>query len=467
MSAPTFTLSSGCTVSLFGLFAKVSRAERVDLPVIEPHQRAPVVTALGVMMAALRRYASEPPLTEAQWEAEWMRQVGADALRLSAPHTEVAFFQSPTGEPVHPKWLSELDVTFTQQMHEQKPVVSGTPEQWVYALMASSWRQYGGRGWQAGRDGLAVVLPSADGSLSSEVALLAEAYQRMPVQVVGSSVAATCAREHLLWTRPMSAASERLPVTHCPYPCVDARAIRLIEVDGGLEARGAPNAARRVQEGAHLEDPHTPLKGGKPYRVVKNRRFDARFLRSALFGAEVVQRPRVLDLVTYRVLRVCALGTDPPGKTAGYWEALLLASPEQQAFSLLPPAPSDRAAELSGRALGALDTLSTKVLFPALAELLGLSRIPGKADSVRKRISMYIAALREAAAVPTAQAVLDLLHQPADAVAEQRTLHRTILPALAALYRQAEVTVPSRLARARAELKLEDALRCHSLSETP
>ncbi len=72
----------------------------IDLPSMQAHQHAPVVTALAVMMRAIELYADRPPQDTVEWQAEWNRQVRAEALRLVAPAGERAFFQPPTsGEP--------------------------------------------------------------------------------------------------------------------------------------------------------------------------------------------------------------------------------------------------------------------------------------------------------------------------------------------------------------------------------
>ena len=98
-SDPIFTLrtpvGTGCG-SLFELFAAVRDGSLLDLPTMQAHQRPGVVTGFAIMMAALERYAEEPPANTAHWALEWDKQIGPDSLRVVAPHDEVAFLQPPT-----------------------------------------------------------------------------------------------------------------------------------------------------------------------------------------------------------------------------------------------------------------------------------------------------------------------------------------------------------------------------------
>ena len=155
VSDDIFTLRSNGRMrrgSLFDVIAAVADGSLVDLPAIRAHQRGPVVTALAIIMVALQRYAHDHLSNADDWRQEWNRQLGADALRLVAPHDEPAFLQPPTVSLDNAAELSlaETDVLFQSQAHEAKPPNEGTAEEWVYALMASTWRQFGGRGRYAG-----------------------------------------------------------------------------------------------------------------------------------------------------------------------------------------------------------------------------------------------------------------------------------------------------------------------------
>ena len=47
--------------SLFDVMACAVDGTLIDLPAMQAHQRAPVVTALAVMMRAVKLYAERPP----------------------------------------------------------------------------------------------------------------------------------------------------------------------------------------------------------------------------------------------------------------------------------------------------------------------------------------------------------------------------------------------------------------------
>jgi hypothetical protein len=99
LAGPIFTVST-CdgrkALSLFGLMAATAHGEVIDLPAMAAHQRAPVVTTLAIMMHVLSRYAEVDRLAEDSWAKAWHELIGPDALRVTAPHNEVAF--SPTAD---------------------------------------------------------------------------------------------------------------------------------------------------------------------------------------------------------------------------------------------------------------------------------------------------------------------------------------------------------------------------------
>jgi hypothetical protein len=115
LDMPAFTLRTHQgirSVSLFDLLAAAACGGPFDLPVVQAHQRAPVVTALAIIMAALERHATDRPVDAGGWAQEWDRQIGRDALRLVAPHDQPAFLQPPTDPPSRPLMLAEVDVVF-------------------------------------------------------------------------------------------------------------------------------------------------------------------------------------------------------------------------------------------------------------------------------------------------------------------------------------------------------------------
>ena len=92
---PLFTIRHRKGVGRFGLFevfAATSSDDLVDFPAMAAHQRPAVVTVLSVLMHLLRRYDTIDEGNQSSWAAAWDRHMGPDALRLAAPHEEVAFF---------------------------------------------------------------------------------------------------------------------------------------------------------------------------------------------------------------------------------------------------------------------------------------------------------------------------------------------------------------------------------------
>ena len=91
VSEDIFTLRSDADLhrgSLFDVIGAVADGSLVDLPAMRAHQRGPVVTALAIIMVTLQRYAHDHLSNADDWHLEWNRQIGADALRLIAPHDE-------------------------------------------------------------------------------------------------------------------------------------------------------------------------------------------------------------------------------------------------------------------------------------------------------------------------------------------------------------------------------------------
>jgi len=139
-SNPVFG-AGGRQLGLFDVFAATQSGESLELSRLQPHQRGPAAMVLAIMMVALRRYAVAPPQSAADWEGEWLRQVGADALRLIAPEDEVGFFQPPLdpGKNRSAMTLSDMDYTFTKLAHAAKPIANGTAEEAVFALWGGLW----------------------------------------------------------------------------------------------------------------------------------------------------------------------------------------------------------------------------------------------------------------------------------------------------------------------------------------
>ena len=178
--------------SIFDVMAACADGSLQDLPAMRAHQRAPVVTVLAVLMCNLRRYAGSDLQGPDEWRRQWTKQVGQDALRLIAPLNEPAFMQAPVDELTDGRMgLSDVDCTFMSQGHAAKPVTTGDPEAWAFALMASIWRSGFGRGHFAAARARPVAVLVGDGSLGSEVQHLIQAYLATTSQEVGTDTVPT------------------------------------------------------------------------------------------------------------------------------------------------------------------------------------------------------------------------------------------------------------------------------------
>lgn len=375
LADPLFTSAGGLSLSLFDLFAAIAGGQPLELTRLRPHQRAPVVTALAILMTALRRFTSGSLTTPADWALEWQAQIGAGALRLVAPVTEVAFFQpplAPKSKTVHHSdlLLSDIDLTFTRALHAAKPVDEGTAEEAIFALIAGSWK-ISVLKWTAGtRQCPLVALPSDDATLGGEVRHLANAYDQHASSLIGSQARPSRAADHCLWLRPVKEAG--LTLDTLPHPFLEARPVHLVETHSGLYAGiGQHSAPRRIAGKGHAEDPQVPLTAGAPYALWGARVWGMATQHEALFGTSRTQRPATLDYPGYRAVRLCGVGKDQ-GKTLGYWEALYPLAP-QASFTLA--ASPQRAADLSRRALE-IAKLADLALRWAIAALL-----PGSAES--------------------------------------------------------------------------------------
>jgi hypothetical protein len=364
---------------------------------------------------------------------------------------------------------------FVGQGHEVKALMTATPEQWAYALIASTWRQYGGRKRCIGaRWGLLVVLPGDGRSLASEVQALVRAYAEMPPGEVGQEASPVSAADHLLWTRPWPGQSYTLP--EVPHPFIDARPLRLVEVNGRIEARDMlSNLKCLVETGTgDIADPHVPLKDGGPYQL-KKRSFDYQVEHAAMAGSyrssprrsqkatrgppSQVVRPRILDLAAgYRSVRICALGTSP-GTTNGYWESRYTVRSARSGFRLGPPSPGDRISDLSKRALAVLDVAGSSVLGPALLRLYQLRNgVRRSSRAERAQIARGMQRMRSLAGHHSLQLILDREPMLPDMEAEQKEMHRMAAGAVLATWAEVYASCTDPLRAGKAESWLHYAI---------
>lgn len=454
-SRPVFTLGTPDgreSASLFALFSNAAEGTLRDLPRLPAHLRAPVVTSVAGMMAALQMHAPSRLRTVADWERAWMEQVGGEALRLSAVDDQVAFFQPPVAGNASARPVEEFGPPNLGPRHAVKDSVGTAAEQWLYGLMSAHWRGHMGVGHYAGiRPGLAVVLPSQDGTIGSEIRTLMQAYEAHRPVAAGTAAHAMRAADHFLWMQPWTADTRPRSVDRVPYPVVDSRPLRLRASGGRIEGWAYPVSGRRLHEEALLEDPHVPLiaagKGWKPYTAVKGRRADMRFYARALLGGKGRRVPPILGETQYGRVRVCAVGTDQ-GKTLGYWEQQFTLSPSG-GFSL--DLASDRHGELAELVIEVREEVS-KILWAVLSALFD---IQGPGDPRHGLIAAAAAELERTTVVSVIEAAVSRLG--ADPAGDRPALLEVLLPALVDLVHRAMRGPYGPLRIAHAETRLQRA----------
>ena len=427
ISDPVFTLRRTSGIEKGGLFDILEAAlagDLADLPAMRAHQRAAVVTVLAVIAHTLRRYGSGS-LAE-----EWNRQIGTDALRLTAPHDEPAFLQPPTDKPTKRQSLESLDCLLPRVQHEVKATFSGQVETWLFALMGGQARPSVNYNRPSSRSGLTAVLPSVDGTIGSEIRSLIEAYDRT------QGGRAESAADHMLWLLRLDRKSTSLLVADRPRPLLDTgRPVRLHLAGDRLEAWLCPTNIFRIRDGTQwMDDPHTPklVTAGTVERFrLASKPWDHTVQHQILFGGTrgqgEVQPPAILHTVEYRFVRLCGLGTDQ-GKTRGYHEALYAASRDRRIFSLAPPGPDTRAADLSARTLDAVRR-GAGYLSTALLRVLDLDRDTLKRRPMEKAtVARAQQRLHSRAGSASVQLVLDLLSDTPDLEKEQQHINQLVAP---------------------------------------
>ena len=465
ISDPVFTLRRAGGIEKGGLFDILEAAlagDLTDLPAMRAHQRAAVVTVLAVIAHTLRRYGSGS-LAE-----EWDRQIGVDALRLTAPHDEPAFLQPPTDKPTKRQSLESLDCLLPRVQHEVKATFSGHIETWLFALMGGQARPSVNYNRPSSRSGLTAVLPSVDGTIGSEIRSLIEAYDR----TAGGE--AESAADHMLWLLRLDRKSTSLLVTDRPRPLLDTgRPVRLHLAGDRLEAWLCPTNVFRIRDGTQwMDDPHTPklVTAGTVERFrLAAKPWDYTVQHQILFGGTrgqgEVQPPAILHTVEYRFVRLCGLGTDQ-GKTRGYHEALYAASRDGRIFSLAAPGPDTRAADLSARTLKAIKT-GAGHLSAALLRVLDLDgfKILQHRPMEKATVAHAQQRLRSRAGSASVQLVLGLLSDTPDLEKEQQHINHLVAPLVRDVFTEVQSAFPDPLRVAAGEEYLQRTLSASFGSE--
>jgi hypothetical protein len=461
LAAPIFTATTTSgrkNYSLFDLMAAAARGGLIDLPGMAVHQRALVITALAIMMHVLARYAKVDRTSEMSWAQAWDDLIGPDALRVTAPHGEVAFLQPPTNEPTSQQSIEAADLLLPNVEHEVKRTwATARAEEAIFSLIGSLSRPNVKDHRSSTRTGLCAILPSVDGTLGSEICSLLSAYGQLKLPADRSTKAA----DHFVWLTPYRPQAAPISFANLPRPFLDiGRAQRIVQTDNGrFEIWACPNNTIRVTgSDPWLDDPHTPRvtdeEGTKRYKLAA-KTFDHRFQHHVLFGSvdkrHTIERPRILDLVDYRCVRLCALGTDQ-GKTKGYCETLFVAVRSDGLFHLDPPKPEDRPARLSASAIATIKT-GSEVLFSALAALYPDTNDLNNVEKSRIRAAeqTYYDAVGHA----SVQLVFDLLNDSENAPEEQRRFDRLIAAEVRRAFNLAATALIRPLRAARAGHRLE------------
>jgi hypothetical protein len=442
--------------------ARAVRGDIIDLPVLAAHQRGIAVTVFSILMHVLARYAQVDREDEASWAAAWDKLIGPEALRLTAPHGKVAFLQPPTNEPTSQQSMEAADLMLPNVEHEVKRTWSThSAEAAIFSIMGSLCRPNTKDHRSSTRTGLCAVLLSEDGTIGSEIVGLVTAYDRLKLP----SKTSTKARDHFVWLKPYRPMDRSISFAELPCPFLDVgRAQRIIEAGKDFfEIWACPNNTIRVTgTDPWLDDPHVP-KATEAKRVARYKLgakpFDHRFQHHVLFGSidkqRSIERPRILDLIDYRVVRLGALGTEQ-GKTKGYREALFVAARSEGLFHLDPPKVEDRPARLSAAALATIEA-GSKILFSALAVLY-----PDTDDltvTERSRIRRCQEGYRARVGSASVQLVFDLLNHEENGPEEQRRLNVLIAAEVRAAFDLAVSALVRPLHAARAEYRLEGGIR--------
>jgi hypothetical protein len=439
--------------------AAAARGELIDLLGMAAHQRALVVTVIAILMHVLARYEKVDRTSEKSWAQAWNELIGPDALHITAPHGDVAFLQPPTSKPTSQQSIEAADLLLPNVEHEIKRTwATARAEEAIFSIIGSLSRPNVKDHRSSTRTGLCAVLPSADGTLGSEICSLLAAYDQLKLPTNRSTKAA----DHFVWLKPYQPKVDApISFADLPRPFLDiGRAQRIVQTEQDrFELWASPNNTIRVS-GADpwLDDPHTPRvidEGGTKRYKLAAKLFDHRFQHHVLFGAvdkrNTIERPRILDLIDYRSVRLCALGTDQ-GRTKGYREALFVAARSDGLFHLDPPRPEDRPARLSASALATIDA-GSKVLYSALVALYPDSNDLNDTELSRIRVAQLT--YYDAVGHASVQLVFDLLNDSENTPEEQRRFDRLVAAEVRQAFNLAATALVRPLHAARAERRLE------------
>jgi hypothetical protein len=439
-------------MTLPSVLEAVDRGDLVDLSGLKAHQRAAAVTVLAVIRTALRIYipgveSDDQGLSSDDYANAWVAQLGVDAARICAPYNEVAFFQAPLlAEPHLKKSLDAVDVAFADVRHEVKGAGDvGDAEAWIYALWSGMMRIYVKDNVSGSRWGTTMLLPGDGVTIGSEISHLSRAYiSLLPSQSIVErySGKGKSAADHLIFLDPVAPDQKQIPLSSLAFPFVEPpRAVRLYAAgaNGLYCAMQMTLGKPRVDSKAYgdlLLDPHVAASDVKPYKLIKGRRFDYRFLMNTLFAADkkvVSQLPFTLTFDrSYKSVRVCALSTDQ-GKTTGYFERTIVQRDTESVIGR----DDDRLTFLAGKAVEITAKIQTSVVFTAATMM-----IPGKGDIGGAIASGAADLFRSMMDECLPGWVLDRASQPEDREADYQDYAAIVVPAVYDAVRFAEKSAP-------------------------
>jgi len=204
------------------------------------------VTVLAILMHVLARYAKVDRACESSWARAWNELIGPDALRVTASYDEVAFLQPPTNEPTSRQSIEAADLLLPNVEHEVKRTWStAQAEAAIFSLIGSVSRPNVKDHRSSTRTGLCAVLPSADGTLGSEIRSLVSAYDHLNL----STGRLTQAADRFVWLKPYRPKADApISFADLPRPFLDiGRAQRIVERSvKRFEIWACPNNTIRV-----------------------------------------------------------------------------------------------------------------------------------------------------------------------------------------------------------------------------
>src|SRR6516164_439108 len=197
-------------------------------------------------MHVLARYTKVNRASKESWAQAWNDLIGPDALRVTAPHDEVAFLQPPTNKPTSLQSVEAADLLLPNVEHEVKRRwATARAEEAIFSLIGSLSRPNVKDHRSSSRTGLCAVLPSVNGMLGSEICSLLSAYDQLKLPAQGSTKAA----DHLVWLKPYRPKADApISFADLPRPFLDiGRAQRIVERSvKRFEIWACPNNTIRV-----------------------------------------------------------------------------------------------------------------------------------------------------------------------------------------------------------------------------